>query len=319
MSLRSLTRSLDSISTLAKFEADVFGSLVAADGNPLTRSQRRRSVRGGSYSKLQFGSSRNTRFAAYAIQQDEGSASVAAIWDVGAFAYSPLEVSTRAMIPNRGEAQFEGDTIAVQAGSTATGETTLYSGDIELRVRFGTGRVLGLITNLRDENNSLWTYDGTAIESIRLPIGAMGDRRCDIHRERQQRPAVRFRNTELRRSRGSSWVTIRTRRMRFSERGRSRKSQASRARSAVRSAPSTPGPEPRRERRANPRPAGSRAETSIDFTLDADGDVTLGQLRGHRALARLYSRSTSILRDRPTRIRTISCRPRTSRPTSHSS
>ena len=286
---------LDSISTLAKFEADVFGNLVAADGTSLTGLSAEDVYEAG-YSKLQFGSSRNTRFAAYAIQQDDGSASVAATWDVGAFAYSPLEVSTRAMIPNRGEAQFEGDTIAVQAGATPTGDTTLYSGDIELRVRFGTGRVLGLITNLRDENNNLWTYDGTAIESIRLPIGAMGTGDATFSvtgpntsdlRFVSATPTSTFQGKFVGDDSDEADAVLGTWTIAEVSGVQGVLSGAFGAEyTRTRTSPRTPG---------ESSPAGSRAETSLDFTLDVDGDVTLGHFEGIDP-SRLYSRSTSILR-----------------------
>ena len=280
---------LDSISTLAKFEDEVYGELVATD---LSAEE----VYEAGHSKLQFGSSRNTRFAAYAIQQDGGSATGAATWDVGAFAYSPLRVSTRAMIPNRGEAQFEGDTIAVQAGITATGDTTLYSGDIELRVRFGSGRVLGLITNLRDENNNLWTYDGTAIESIRLPIGAMGDGNATFEVTGADTSDLRFVSaTPTSSFQGKfvgddsdeadavvgTWTIAGVATVQGALSG-AFGAEYTRTRSSPRTA-------------SESSPQGSRAETSIDFTLDADGEVTLGDFEGISP-SRLYSRSTSILR-----------------------
>ena len=287
---------LDSLSTLAKFEADVFGDLVAADGTALT-GLTAEEVYEASFSRLQFGSSRNTRFAAYAIQQTGGSASVAATWDVGAFAYSPLEVSTRAMIPNRGEAEFNGDTIAVQAGITATGETTLYSGDIELRVRFGTGRVLGLITNLRDENNNLWTYDGTAIESIRLPIGQMasgapGDATFTASGNSDLRfvsatPTSTFQGKFVGDDSDEADAVLGTWTI----------AEVSTVQGAISGAF---GAEYSRTRRSQKpalesSPRGSRAESSIDFTLDADGEVTLGLFQGIDP-SRLYPRGTSVFR-----------------------
>ena len=284
---------LDSLSTLAKFEDEVYGNLVTTDGNRL-RDLSAEEVYEASFSRLQFGSSRNTRFAAYGIQQDGGSASAAATWDVGAFAYSPLDVSTRAMIPNRGEAQFDGDTIAIQAGSTATGDTTLYSGDIELRVRFGTGRVLGLITNLRDENNNLWTYDGTAIESIRLPIGAMGtgdatftaSGNSDL-RFISETPASTFQgkfvgdDSDEADAVLGTWTIAGVTDVQGAVSG-AFGAEYTRTRTSPRTAPESS-------------PRGSRAETSIDFTLDGEGEVTLGSFEGIEP-SRLYSRGTSILR-----------------------
>ena len=283
---------LDSISTLAKFEDEVYGDLVAADGSDLDLSAEE--VYEAAYSKLQFGSSRNTRFAAYAIQHDNGSASGAVTWDVGAFAYSPLDVSTRSMLPHRGEAEFEGETIAVQASLTDGGDTTLYSGDIELKVRFSTGRVLGLITNLRDEDNRLWTYNGTAVESIRLPIGAMGtgDATFDVTGTSDLRfvsdtPASTFQGKFVGDDSDEADAVLGTWTI----------AEVATVQGAVSGAF---GAEYSRTR-TSPNPAlessprGSRAETSIDFTLDNDGDVTLGSFEGIDP-SRMYSRGTSIYR-----------------------
>ena len=286
---------LDSISTLAKFQAEVYGDLVAADGTSLDLSAKE--AYEAAYSKLQFGSSRNTRFAAYAIQHENGSASGAVSWDVGAFAYSPLDVSTRSMLPHRGEAEFEGETIAVQASLTAGGDTTLYSGDIELRVRFSTGRVLGLITNLRDGDNKLWTYNGTAVESIRLPIGAMGtgDATFDVTGNSDLRflsdtPSSTFQGKFVGDDSDEADAVLGTWTI----------AEVSAVQGAVSGAfgaeysRTRTSPNPALE--ASPR--GSRAATSIDFTL-TDGDVTLGSFQGIDP-ARMYSRGTSIYRSTDT-------------------
>ena len=164
--IEALDEALDSLSTLSKFEDDVF------DRVDTTASVE--DVYEAPISKIQFGSSSNTRFAAYGVQHTGGSAVAPETWDVGAFAYSPLEVSNRTKIPNRGEASFRGDTAAVEASLQTTGTPKFYSGDIELTARFSTGRVLALITNLRDEDNDLWTYNGDEVESIRLPIATLG-------------------------------------------------------------------------------------------------------------------------------------------------
>ena len=283
---------LDSISTLAKFEDEVYGDLVTADGNRLDLSAEE--VYEAAYSKLQFGSSRNTRFAAYAIQHDDGSASGAVEWDVGAFAYSPLEVSTRSMLPHRGEAEFEGETIAVQASITDGGDATLYTGDIELKVRFSIGRVLGLITNLRDEDNNLWTYNGTAVESIRLPIGAMGtgDATFDVTGNSDLRfvsdtPASTFQgkfvgdDSDEADAVLGTWTIAEVASVQGAVSG-AFGAEYSRTRTSSRPA-------------LESSPLGSRVETSIDFTADAQVEVTLGSFEGI-APSRLYSRGTSIFR-----------------------
>ncbi len=283
---------LDSLSTLTKFEDEVYGDLVTTAGNSLDLSAEE--VYEAAYSKLQFGSSRNTRFAAYAIQHDNGSASGAVSWDVGAFAYSPLDVSTRSMLPHRGEAEFEGETIAVQASITDGGDTTLYSGDIELKVRFSIGRVLGLITNLRDEDNNLWTYNGTAVESIRLPIGAMdtGDATFDVTGTSDLRfvsdtPDSTFQgqfvgdDSDEADAVLGTWTIAEVASVQGAVSG-AFGAEYSRTRTSSR-------PE------LESSPLGSRVETFIDFEADAQGEVTLGSFVGIDP-SRLYSRGTSIYR-----------------------
>ncbi len=128
-------------------------------------------------SKMWFGSDSHTRFGAYAIKKDGSTAHESMGWDVGAFAYSPLEQPARANLPSRGEAIFEGDTVAVDSmasvGESGAPEPKTYAGDIELKVRFGSGRVTGTIQNLRDENDDRWVKDSAVVESIRLPNGAL--------------------------------------------------------------------------------------------------------------------------------------------------
>ena len=285
---------LDSLSTLTKFEDDIYGELIT-DASA-------EEAFGAAISKLQFGSSSNTRFAAYAIQSDGGSASgadPAPQWDVGAFAYSPLEVSNRTMLPKRGEATFEGDTIAVQASITTGGTPTLYSGDIELRVRFSTGRVLGFIDNLRDEDNDRWTYNGTEVESIRLPIGEMADGTdADATFEANangvsdlrfvtETPSSTFQgkfvgdDTDEADAVLGTWSIVELAGVQGAISG------------AFGAEYHLTRTSPKPDLESSPR--GSRSEISIDSGPDADGEIELGSFTGIDA-SRLYSRSNTVLR-----------------------
>ena len=247
--IEALDEVLDSLSTLSKFEDDVF--------DQLNTTASVEEVFEAPISKIQFGSSSNTRFAAYGVQDTGGSAVSSAeqrtAWDVGAFAYSPLEASDRTKIPNRGEASFRGDTVAVEAGletNGTPGTPTFYSGDIELTARFSTGRVLALITNLRDEDNDLWTY--TATKSS--PFGSRSPRSGPA--TPNSRSAVPVPPTygllRARRrippSKANSWATTKTRRTLSSGLGTSSGSPTFKASLPAHSGPNTARPKERKSR-----------------------------------------------------------------------
>ena len=122
--------------------------------------------------KLEFGSTPNTRFGAYLRYERDGDGG----WEddlvlldgdegFGAFAYSPLEASRRFELPNRGEANYLGRTVAV----STEGDAETYTGVIELNVRFASNRVNTLIKELRDEDGQPWRYGFADISSISLP------------------------------------------------------------------------------------------------------------------------------------------------------
>ena len=120
--------------------------------------------------RIQFGSTRNTRFGAYANKTETDSADAASeTWgSFGAFAYSPLEQPGTGELPTRGAATYRGDTVAVDLASYE-----LYSGAIELNARFSTQRIDGTITDLDDVDGRTWQYDGTAVESVVLPTASL--------------------------------------------------------------------------------------------------------------------------------------------------
>ena len=128
--------------------------------------------------KLEFGSTPNTRFGAYLRYERDGDGS----WDddlvlldgdegFGAFAYSPLEATRRFELPNRGEADYIGRTVAV----STEGDPGTYTGVIELNVRFASNRVSALITDLQDEDGQPWRYSFADVSSISLPSAHLDD------------------------------------------------------------------------------------------------------------------------------------------------
>ena len=126
--------------------------------------------------KLEFGSTGNTRFGAYVRYERDGEGG----WEddlvlmdgdegFGAFAYSPLEASRRFELPNRGEADYIGRTVAV----SPDGDPNAYTGIFELNVRFASNRVSALIKDLRDEDGEPWRYGFGNVTSISLPTAQL--------------------------------------------------------------------------------------------------------------------------------------------------
>ncbi len=113
-------------------------------------------------SRINFGSTRNTRFGAYANKETTGDA-VTANWMSGVFAYSQLERPGTTGLPTRGEATYRGDALAVDAMHQ------LYSGEIELSAAFSNSRIDGRVRDLKDEDGDRWTHASKEVESIGLP------------------------------------------------------------------------------------------------------------------------------------------------------
>ena len=122
-------------------------------------------------SRLKFGSTRNTRFGVYANKALDATATSSGDWGSGAFAYTPLEQPETDDLPDRGEAVYRGNTVAVDSGPVPT----LYSGTIELNARFSTQRVDAAITELENDDGEPWTHDGEDVESVLLPIAVFDD------------------------------------------------------------------------------------------------------------------------------------------------
>ena len=83
---------------------------------------------------------------------------------VGAFSYATTNDVVRVWhIQTSGNAYYEGGTTAV------SGNGNLYSGDIEIEVRFATNRVSGLVTNLQTAEGNPWQYQFGDVEAVILP------------------------------------------------------------------------------------------------------------------------------------------------------
>ncbi len=122
---------------------------------------------------IAFGSAGNSRFGAYMNRERTsalGSLFVASGENgIGAFAYSTLDATRRSALPRRGEAYYQGDTVAVSREHP----TATYTGSISLRAVFSNRQVSGTVTNLQDERGDPWTYLGDDALRIFLPTATM--------------------------------------------------------------------------------------------------------------------------------------------------
>ncbi len=126
-----------------------------------------------SESRIVFGSTGETRYGAISQKQREYATSDLTYKDaddataaglVGAFSYATTNDVVRVWhIQTAGNAYYEGGTTAV------SGDGTLYSGDIELEVRFSSKRVSGLVTGLQTADGDPWQYQFGDVEAIILP------------------------------------------------------------------------------------------------------------------------------------------------------
>ena len=127
---------------------------------------------------VNLGRSANTRFGVYAKTQRADGLATAKLEAsaeeadqparYGAFAYSPHKPSKIGDLPSSGEAFYTGETIAQEQT-----EFTIYKGMIDLRVRFRSKSVSGLIRGLMDGDGKMYTRSGEDVDSIILPTGTM--------------------------------------------------------------------------------------------------------------------------------------------------
>ena len=84
--------------------------------------------------------------------------------DVGAFAYSTIpDTQASWLVQTTGSGVYKGGTVAV------SGDGIVYTGDVELLVRFRTETVSSLFKNIKDENGEPWTYLYYPVNFISLP------------------------------------------------------------------------------------------------------------------------------------------------------
>ena len=131
----------------------------------------------GTMSKIRFGSTNGTRFGVYAYRKKDNHAAESGSdidWDTGVIAYTPLDAPRSGDIPSRGQARFQGDTVAIDAVSNEN-SPVLYAGKIELIASFAKGEVTGTVTALKDEDGGAWEFESTrsfrdeVVKSITLP------------------------------------------------------------------------------------------------------------------------------------------------------
>ena len=121
-------------------------------------------------SRVIFGVLGDTRYGAVRTEaRDRGLAVSDLSFDaddaaIGAFAYSTIDVTARSWhVQAPGSATYRGRTMA------ASGDGSLYGGDIELEVRLANQTVSGLVTNMEDEDGEPWVYLYGAVDAIVLP------------------------------------------------------------------------------------------------------------------------------------------------------
>ena len=127
-----------------------------------------------SVAKLGFGWTSATRYGAYSKRERNRSSDAlrfpSGTEGIGAFAYSPWETSRTRELPSSGEAFYFGETVAASRDAAQT----IYTGDIELRVRFASRQVTGLVRNLIDDRGIGWRYSLQEVDSIYLPTARLG-------------------------------------------------------------------------------------------------------------------------------------------------
>ena len=127
-----------------------------------------------SVTKLGFGWTSATRYGAYSKQERSRSSDAlrfpSGTAGIGAFAYSPWETTRTRELPSSGEAFYFGETIAAGRDSAQT----IYTGEIELRVRFASRQVTALVSDLLDDRGIAWHYSLQSVDSIYLPTARLG-------------------------------------------------------------------------------------------------------------------------------------------------
>ena len=187
--IAALQDAISGLSDLAAFERE-FKDVIADKNSDGSTDFDEEDFFTGIMSKIRFGSTNGTRFGVYAYRKkfaDGDAANDASTnlqhaaqsgtdiaWDTGVIAYTPLDAPSSGDIPSRGQARFQGDTVAIDDVSDVN-SPVLYAGKIELIASFAKGEVNGTVTALKDEDGDAWEfYSGQrfrdeAVKSITLP------------------------------------------------------------------------------------------------------------------------------------------------------
>ena len=97
-------------------------------------------------------------------QMDDSENDVGQLGHQGAFSYSTMEETLRTRhIVSTGNAYYTGDTHAI------SGSGTVYTGTMDVLVRFSSMRVSGLVSDFADAEGNPWEYRYGDVATIRLP------------------------------------------------------------------------------------------------------------------------------------------------------
>ena len=176
--IAALQDAVNSLSDLAAFEQEFEDAIATKNSMPDPDTDYdAEDFFTGVMSKIRFGSTNGTRFGVYAVRQKAGHAAesgTAITWDTGVIAYTPLDAPSSGDIPSRGQARYQGDTVAIDDTSNPN-SPDLYAGKIELIASFAKGEVSGTVTALKDTDGDAWEFESTrsfrdeVVKSITLP------------------------------------------------------------------------------------------------------------------------------------------------------
>ena len=162
--LRAFARLAEALSSLPAFRAATEEDGRGAFPEAALTASKAAEVFGAAEweAKAVMGSTQDTRYGAVrkrarpdgvAVADASLDPEIAAGAEHGAFAYSVTGDTHQSwLIPHEGTARYRGGTAAV------SGTGALYTGEIELLVRFRTQTVSGWISNLADERGRRWAY-----------------------------------------------------------------------------------------------------------------------------------------------------------------
>lgn len=182
--IAALQDAVSSLSDVGAFEQE-FDDVIADKNSDDSTDLDAEDFFTGVTSKIRFGSTNGTRFGVYAVRkkydggdpnsdlQHAAQSGSAIEWDTGVIAYTPLDAPEANDIPSRGQAKYQGDTVAID--TTDVDSPVLYAGKIELVASFAKGEVSGTVTGLKDESGAAREHQSDfsardeVVKSITLP------------------------------------------------------------------------------------------------------------------------------------------------------